>query len=400
MNVLVSTFHLGFTYINGAAFSPRFLSKELLKKGHKVQVYCTGYPQVYLDHEKDIPGYFYKVTMVDFFFRKRKLYSDIAKFQPDIIYSNGISLADQICSNYARKYNIPFVCTVRTRYRDFIREALPFGKYYPKWLVTSIVSMLVTWLNRADMVFALTDSLRESLEEAGVKNVKTLSNGVNLDEFRINDKKKISDRPVELLYVANIEERKNQTFLLEVSKHLPENIKMNLVGGRSFSSKYYDEFSEKLESLKNKNVIYHGKQDRKSTQDFYYNSHIFVSSTKSEAQGVIFLEAIASGIPIVKLHSEAVEGVTTHNRNSIHVPMDADPKTFADEVIKLVNNPKKYNKMVENCKVDRNKFSWESSANKFIDYVEDVLLNKKVRKSRLRRAIDFVTNRIPFRNSN
>ena len=59
-----------------------------------------------------------------------------------------------------------------------------------------------------------------------------------------------------------------------------------------------------------KTFLYHGEQDRESTQKLYYNSHIFVSSTQSETQGVVFLEAIASGLPIIKLHSKTVEGVT------------------------------------------------------------------------------------------
>ena len=135
MNILISSFHLGYTYINGAAFSPRFLSHELLKKGHEVKIFCTGYPRVYLEHELKIPGYFYKVTIFDFLFRRKKLYNDIAKYKPDIIYANGISLADQICASYANQHNIPYVYTIRNRYRDFIRAAFPFGRYYPKWLI-------------------------------------------------------------------------------------------------------------------------------------------------------------------------------------------------------------------------------------------------------------------------
>mgnify|MGYP001431581273 FL=1 len=173
---------------------------------------------------------------------------------------------------------------------------------------------------------------------------------------------------VNLLYVANFEARKNQLYMIKVMENLPNNYILHLVGGPE-DPKYHAKFIRALKEYKRGNIVYHGKLGLENLLPLYDESHVFVNSSKMEAQSLVLMEAIASGLPIVRLFGRETEGVTINDLTAIHIDENADPVEFANALESLVNNPESYRKINEAQLKEREKFGRKRASEQLLQVV-------------------------------
>ncbi len=272
---------------------------------------------------------------------------------------------------------IPLVYTHHTLYSEY-------AKFYLKEnLITPYLARVwSTWFsNLSDLIIAPSTKIKKLLKEYGTKKeIKILPTGVDTNFFKENRESKIllrkklsleKDSKI-LLFVGRIEPEKNPLFLIEVLKEIVKERKdvfLVFVGAGSFVKK----IKEKAKKLGvSKFIKFTGRIPHSQIPFFYQGSDIFVFSSFTETQGIVILEAEATGLPPVVVKDGAFVDVIEHNKNGFLV-RKANPKLFASFVLKLLQSPNLYKKFSQKSREIAEKFSQEKQAKKLFSIYEDLI---------------------------
>jgi len=214
-----------------------------------------------------------------------------ANFQSHFIWSSGY-----VGMRLKNKYNKPFFVTGH----GYDVYKLPFKNDWWKNRISSI-------LENADHILTVSEGNKRYLLRLGVKgsNISVVGNGYNSDLFFDIDKNKVreelnipEDRKV-LVSVGNLEEVKGHRYLIEAVKILKEeypNILCYIVGGGSLNSEYEDLIKEYgLEE----NVFLVGYVKHGEVNKWMNAADLFVLPSLQESFGIVQLEALACGIPVI-----------------------------------------------------------------------------------------------------
>lgn len=356
-----------FRYINGYTLAPRQVALGLKEKGHQVRFLCLHKPKIY--YAGEVASEFYEVLPQSFLDNKR-----IKEFNPDVIISNGNSIVDVMALEYATKKHKFAISFVHSRYEKIIEQRyLPWGKHWPKKFIKTIAEALLGQFQAADIVIALSPEMKQYLiQYFPEEKIKIVGNGIDLAQFPYRKRCPPTEGFINLLYVANIEKRKNQLFLIEMMRYLPKNYILHLVGAKE-ELDYYFMFKKSLKKYQETadNIIYYGKVNHANIAKIYDMAHIFVDSSLMEAQSVVLIEAMASGIPIIRINNEDTLGVTVHKKTAIHVNEPATAEEFAIKTKKLATDKVLYQSISSEQKKIRDSFSREKVTAELVEIIEN-----------------------------
>jgi len=184
-------------------------------------------------------------------------------------------------------------------------------------------------------------------------------------------------------------DRKNLHTTLNVfSKLLKENSDLKLViAGDFLEGSYYipeekrwesgKEYRKKIEKLikelsLERHIEFIGAKSRDELHELYRKSKIFYLPSKNETFGMVYVEAMASGTPIVAMKNSAVQyvvkdGVTGFLRN--------DEEGQKEAILRLLTDEKLYNEVQKNCLKEAEKYKWENVAKKWEKLIEELVGN-------------------------
>jgi len=348
--------------INGYVIAPRQLAIALRGSGHIAKIFCRVPPKVMFKGESKED--FLRIGIGSILNNRL-----IKEYDPDVVICNSHYPTDMIAMDYAHKHKVLSLYYVHSRIEKLIKSRVFMGEYWPEFLINSVVKIFKDELKHVDVIIALSEQMREYLESLFPRaRLEIISNGIDLDVFKFKDRK-ISDGMIDLLYVANFEPRKNQLFLLKVMNELPDNYRLHLVGGKEDPA-YYDRFKTALRKYKGENVILHGKLDLNEVLPLYDKAHLFVDSSLMEAQSLVLLEAMAVGLPIVRIYNQDTAGVTEHKVTAWHVAEKTDAKGFARAIRKLSKDSELYASIRSNQKQERSKYGRDAAVKQLLDVVK------------------------------
>lgn len=241
--------------------------------------------------------FFTKIPKVIYLFFKRKL-KGFDYIHAHTVISDGIPSA--IISCFTGK---PLVVSVRnTDISLFINGSLIF-----KYIAKNI-------LKKAEVVFFISPSLKTKIQEI-YPNIDSskyylLPNG--LDNFWIENRaiepKTLKDRRnVKLLFVGEIIARKNLGILIDFL-HLFSDCRYELhVVGKNTDGLDFNSISRSI--MNDNSLIYHGPiYDRETLKSLYRQCDIFLLLSFAETFGVVYIEALSQGLPIIFSKNEGLDG--------------------------------------------------------------------------------------------
>ena len=94
----------------------------------------------------------------------------------------------------------------------------------------------------------------------------------------------------------------------------------------------------------NKNIKFTGFVDRSILSNIYRKHEVFVTASEIETQGLVLLEALACGLPIIGVNVLAIPDVVHNNKTGWLVDR-ADYKQIAIKMIELIEKPEVIKKM-------------------------------------------------------
>ena len=358
------------------------LSKGLEKAGHEVFIFAPEYPN-YKDKEKNIfryksirfnhGGYFYVIPIPIF----SKMEEVVKNLDLDIIHSHQPYSLGNEALKFSKKFNIPLVFTYHIKYEDY-------SHYIP--LVPSSISkkyirkITVGYSNKCDAVISPSTAIKKLLEDHGIKApVKIIPSGINIDNFQndtgkkteIRQKYQIKQNEIMLITACRLTKEKNLEFLIRSFAKIIEkqkNVKFMIVGDGAVK-KNLKKIAEEL-GIKD-SIVFTGLVDRTSIVDLYQASDIFVFASKTETQGLVAVEAMAAGNPVVAIKASGIEDIVKEGEDGSLTSESEDE--FSQSVLKIVSNNDLRSKMSAQAKINSKRFSIEPWVEKVTMLYEDLI---------------------------
>jgi len=196
-----------------------------------------------------------------------------------------------------------------------------------------------------DHLIVPSEQMAAVLRDYGIKTPATvIPTGIRLEEFAGGDGAKFrqrhdiaKDRPM-LLTVGRLAIEKNIDFLLDVTRVLVSQFPelLFLIAGEGPDS---ERLRRRVQDLRlQRNVHFLGNLDRRGELlDCYKAADVFIFASSTETQGLVLVEAMALGVPIV---STAVMGTATVLRNAGGARISTeDVDVFAAHIAELLSSP-------------------------------------------------------------
>lgn len=291
--------------------------------------------------------------------RIEKLYKEVVKKEGkvDVIHAQS-SLWGGISAAYvAKKYNIPLVITEHSSVKrgQYVRES------YYKRIIDSYKS--------ADAIIAVGNGLKKEIEElTNRKDIKVIGNLVDLSLFDIRGIKRESDEFI-FFSVAFLEGEKGLDTLIKAFSMRFKNENVRLVIGGDGSQREWLEGIAKSESVE-KQVTFTGALSREEVASWMNKCHAFVLPSRYETFGVVYIEALASGKPVIGTFNGGAEDIVTKDVG-ILVEID-NIKDLSNAMDHIRKNNKEYeaDKLRKYC---TEKFSENVIVKKIINVYEEVI---------------------------
>lgn len=246
-----------------------------------------------------------------------------------------------------------------------------------------LLQMIVDW--RIDGIIGVSSLALKPFKKSDVPKI-VIPNGVDLEKFnpKVPKIKKFKDSKINILFVGRIEERKGLIYLLKAYKILQnkfKNLRLIIVGGGELKEK-----SQNFVKKHNLREVYFEGEKQKEVPSYYVTCDIFCApSIYGESFGIVLLEAMASGCPIVAF---GVPGFKEVLRGKKAEKFMAKPKSVRDLTKKLeilIKNRKLRKEMSRQGLLEVQKYSWEKIAGRVLDFYK---LCKKQSKRKVKLSFE------------
>lgn len=170
----------------------------------------------------------------------------------------------------------------------YIEEGYLWNKKYEK--------IIYEELQYVDFFFAPSEIVIKSLEFCGIdrKKIIKIPYGVNPNKFNFVKKTYKKDAPLKLIYVGQISYRKGLHHLLKIiSKYRLDQVSLFLAGSYDVNSSIYKKYD------KIKNIEFGGFVTRDVLASKYQEADAFIFPTLGEGYGMVVLEALSTGTPVI-----------------------------------------------------------------------------------------------------
>ena len=314
--------------INGVATSVNSLFTLLKKYGHNCYVITTGDESkvTFKDNVLRIPGlelkglYGYRASFV----YNPEAFKIIGSLKLDVIHINTEFGIGQFGFLVANKLELPVVYTYHTMYEDYTYYATKgYFDRFSKWAIREYAR---SDIDRSTELIAPSQKTLNYLRSIGVKKyINIVPTGFDFNRFTSlkNDDQTVLDLKKKygligkkvLICLGRVAKEKSFDVILKNYKsyldRYPENDSVILFVG---AGPQLDELKELTKTLSIDNrVVFTGKVPVNETQYYYHCSDLFLSASISETQGLTFMEAMASYVPILCRFDNNLVGIIENN---------------------------------------------------------------------------------------
>lgn len=308
-------------FVGGVPISIERLTESLRKAGHEVVVFAPTYEN--MEEEAGVVRY-------------RSLIKSVCKgaavpdgLDPviertfragnfDVIHVHHPMVIGWTALYLSQKYHVPVVFTYHTRYEQYLHY---LGMSCMKDVMPAYIRGFAA---KCDGVIAPTPGMKEYLERIEVETpVSVLPTGIADDGFlpeeetvRSLRKKLVGDRTYLFCTVARLAKEKNLEFLLESlslrKRQGNADFKLVLVG-EGPEGENLKKYAKRLGM--EEEIIFAGKVPNREVKNYCAAADLFLFSSTSETQGIVSLEAMAAGTPVLAVDATGTGDIVKNGKN-------------------------------------------------------------------------------------
>jgi phosphatidylinositol alpha 1,6-mannosyltransferase len=291
-------------------------------------------------------------------------------FKPDLIHSETEFILGRLGQLAGARLGIPLVSSYHT---DFARYTDSYGI---PWLRGTIESYITRFHRRSRRTYTPSAPSRDDLLGWGVRDVEVWGRGVDIDTYHprhrsqaIREQRGVGDR-FTFLYVGRLAHEKNVEQIVEAYRlalpHLPPDSTRLVIAGAGPRE-------AALRATAPDGVIFLGYLDRRTELPaLYASADAFVFASLTETLGLVVLEAMASGLPVIAVPAGGVADHLRDGENGIAVPPN-DTRAFADAMVALATNPSRARKLSLGARATAEALSWDHELDRLDASYREVL---------------------------
>ena len=282
----------------------------------------------------------------------------------DLVHVHTPFIAHYAGVRFARRAGLPCVATYHTFFEEYLHHYLPvLPRGVGRWLARSFTR------SQCDQVRALiapSEPMRSVLLEYGVTTpIHVLPTGLPADRFRAGDARAFRARvglaPDARLvtYIGRVAHEKNIGFLLqmfaEVRRRVPQAVLVIAGEGPARAALRQQVASLGLAPQ----VHFAGYLDRDTALlDCYAAADVFVFASRTETQGLVLLEAMAQGTPVVSTAELGTRSILVPGSGALVV--QEEQNAFAAAVVRVLEEPALHQELSQRGRAYAR--SWSSTA--------------------------------------
>lgn len=237
--------------------------------------------------------------------------------RPDVVHIATEGALGWSALQAALHLKLPVCSDFRTNFHAYSRH------YGIGWLYKPIMAYLRKFHNRTACTMVPTEALRQSLDQAGFKNLSVVSRGVDTQQFSplrrsqaLREQWGVGPDDLVCLYVGRIAPEKNLTTLsaaFDAIARRDARAKLVVVG----SGPQMPELQ-----ARHPNAIFAGQRKGEDLAAHYASADLFLFPSLTETFGNVTTEAMASGLAVLAFDYAAAAQLIRKGENGLLVPID------------------------------------------------------------------------------
>jgi phosphatidylinositol alpha-mannosyltransferase len=361
-----------FAYPGGVCIHISCLEQQFTKMGHDVRVIAPASKAISGFGDRFIPigrprpiptsGSIARLTLSLRLSARIKAMLDRERF--DIVHLHE-PLMPMLCTSVLR---LSPTATVGTFHASDGRPGYNLGRPISRFF-------LKKWFRKLDGKIAVSQPAMEFAYGHFPGYYNIIPNGVDLEHFNpdVAPIEEFNDGRPNILFVGRMEKRKGLNYLLDAFRRVKEAVpeaRLIAVGpGTRLRRKYEKQVAR--QGLKD--VVFVGFASYEDLPRYYRTADVFCApATGSESFGIVLLEAMAMGKPIVASNIEGYASVVSDGVDGVLVP-PRDSRGLALSLIGLLNDETRRRRMGAEGMAKARNYGWDSIARRVLDYYKRVL---------------------------
>ena len=369
-----------FAYPGGVVNHVSSLARHLIKMGHKVKIIAPSSSDVSAFDGQFIPvgmprsihanDSTVRITLSLNLSSRVKAILDAENF--DVVHLHE-PLMPMLCCTILRLSRSPVVGTFHASYRkSSYKPGRPLDGYNFGWPITTM--FLKRWAGRLSGRIAVSKPAMELAKRYFPGDYTIIPNGVELEHFSpdVSPIGEFRDGKTNILFVGRLEKRKGLDYLLKAYRSVKQgnpDCRLIIVGpGVELRRKYEKQVIQ--EGIKD--VVFIGSVANEELPRFYKAADIFCApATRCESFGIVLIEAMAMGKPVIASNMEGYADLVTHGVEGVLVP-PKDKEMLALALDSLIRDESLREQMGARGRLKAQDYGWEHIARRVLDYYNKV----------------------------
>ena len=372
--------------INGVVRSVESFRAELTRQGHNVFVFAQSdgdyedetpfifrYPSLTLPMQVEIPAVIPVSPFVEQLLPSLKL---------DVIHTHHPILLGQTAARWAEELSLPLVFTFHTQYREYTHYFPMPQEAIQDFLKDAVTSWLKEFMRKCQHIVVPSESMKEILtHEYGLQDRYTvIPTGLNLEPYQsangddLRAREKWQDDKV-MISVGRLAQEKNWETLLKAAGKVYQthsDLRVVLIGDGPDK--------EALEKLAvelgiSERVTFTGNLPFDEVATYLKAADIFGFASITETQGLVTMEAIAAGLPVVAVDASGTRDILDDGKQGYLVPNDAD--ALAASINQLIESPAKMQRFSNKALKKAKSFDVDRLTKKLVNVYEQAIQDRK-----------------------
>ncbi|HUC38750.1 MAG TPA: glycosyltransferase [Candidatus Acidoferrum sp.] len=344
--------------VDGVVTSILNTKRELERRGHEVYIFTSGESMskplteiehnVYAVHGVKFNRYpQYRLAIFPFLASVK-----LNEIKPDIIHAHTPFMMGLSGLSMAKINRLPMVGTFHTFFTDkSVLAEYGGGKAVEKVMIRAAWPYARFFFKKCNRVIAPSLTTANVLQRHGINNTIVVPNGVDTRRFnpdvqssRIRKSITKSKRDKVVLYVGRMSKEKRVDVLIRAAARLKGHGIKFVFAGTGPAAHRYQHLAARLGLRDTARFV--GFVPDKDLPKYYAAADVFCTPSTFETQGIVAIEAMAAGTPVVGANSRELREVVKNGRNGEKFRA-GDAGDCARKIEKVINNQSAYKEMVK-----------------------------------------------------
>ena len=296
----------------------------------------------------------------------------LEEFQPDIIHVVNPAVLGLAGIFYSKMLKIPLVASYHTHLPQYLQH------YGLGMLEGFLWELLKGAHNQAALNLCTSTVMKEELTGHGIERVKVWQRGVDTEFFHpdlasLEMRSRLSQNHPEsplLLYVGRLSAEKEIERIKPILEAIPD-ARLALVGDGPHRQELEKHFADT-------DTHFVGYLTGQELGSAFASADAFIFPSRTETLGLVLLEAMAAGCPVVAARSGGIPDIVTDGVNGYLFEPTADIQDAINATVSLLEHKQEREVIRQNARKEAENWGWSAATSQLQDYYQKVVFAEKL----------------------